>query len=117
MSSSVANAPRQNDALLQGPKDDNIVGGWTPIENVEENSYVQEIGRFAVMEHNKQTGNHLKFLKVTKGWSQVVAGTNYRLILEAVNMAGMIWNYEAVVWDKPWEHSWTLISFIPLLKN
>ncbi|XP_022975710.1 cysteine proteinase inhibitor 1-like [Cucurbita maxima] len=114
MSSYVEAAPGQNEALIQGSK--NLeVGQWKPIEKIT--PYVEEIGRFAVMEHNQQSGEHLKFICVIRGWSQIVAGTNYRLIIEARNHVGLAWNYEAMVYDKPWEKTWKLIEFVPLLMN
>ncbi|MQM14785.1 hypothetical protein Taro_047720 [Colocasia esculenta] len=45
---------------------------------------VPEIGKFTVAEHNnKQAGEELVFIRVVSGQHQVVAGTNYKLFLEA----------------------------------
>ncbi|XP_038897049.1 cysteine proteinase inhibitor 5-like [Benincasa hispida] len=115
MSSYVEVAPGQNEALIQGPKDVEL-GRWEPIENIED-PYVQEMGRFSVMEHNKQTGANLKFIRVVNGEKQVVAGINYRLRIEARNEMNLVWTYEAMVNDRPWEKKWKLIYFVPLLKN
>ncbi|CAH8388718.1 unnamed protein product [Eruca vesicaria subsp. sativa] len=56
------------------------VGGWSPISDVTD-PLVVEIGVFAVSEYNKQSKSGLKFVTVVSGESQVVAGTNYRLLL------------------------------------
>lgn len=104
----------QNNALLQDSKNINACGAWEPIKNIED-PYVQEIGRFAVMEHDNQTGEHIDFFHVVSGKTQVVAGINYGLEIKATrNGEKMFRFYEAVVWDKPWERTWTLISFKPL---
>ncbi|KAB1217404.1 Cysteine proteinase inhibitor 5 [Morella rubra] len=89
-----------------------LVGGWQPIKNPKD-PHVTEIGEFAVAEYNKQTKAGLKFVRVVKGETQVVAGTNYRLVLEAKDRA-VAKNYEAVVWEKPWENFRNLTSFKPV---
>lgn len=86
-----------------------LVGGWRPIKDPKD-AHVQEIGEFAVTEHNKQAKAVLKFQKVVRGETQVVSGTNYRLVVAAVDGAASN-NYEAVVWEKPWEGFRNLTSF------
>nr|DAD20296.1 TPA_asm: hypothetical protein HUJ06_021759 [Nelumbo nucifera] len=86
-----------------------LLGGWQPIQDVND-SHVQEIGQFAVTEYNKNAKTNLQFQKVVRGESQVVAGFNYRLILEATNK-GVANNYEAVVWEQSWTNSRNLTSF------
>ncbi|PUZ44082.1 hypothetical protein GQ55_8G061100 [Panicum hallii var. hallii] len=56
-------------------------GQWVAIENVAD-PYVQDLGKWAVMEHNLQTGEDLQFGKVVGGKQQVVAGMNYKLEIE-----------------------------------
>ncbi|RWW25321.1 hypothetical protein BHE74_00058818 [Ensete ventricosum] len=91
-----------------------IVGGWTPIENIGDPD-VAEIAEFAVAEHNHEAGTNLKLCKVVKGETQVVAGTNYKLVLGAKDGgAGVVSEYEAVVWEKTWEHFRKLTSFVLL---
>ncbi|KAJ4815267.1 Cysteine proteinase inhibitor [Rhynchospora pubera] len=85
-------------------------GGWQPIENITD-PHVQEIGNYAVSEHNRQSGDNLEFLRVTSGETQVVAGTNYRLVLEASDEEGNAACYQAVVWEKAWEGFRQLTSF------
>jgi hypothetical protein len=86
-----------------------LVGGWQPIKNVND-PHVKEIGAFAVTEYNKSSKAALKFVGVVKGETQVVAGTNYRLDVEAKDGAATK-HYEAIVWEKPWENFRNLTSF------
>ncbi|PKI66414.1 cysteine proteinase inhibitor 1 [Punica granatum] len=89
-----------------------VLGGWKPIKDVND-PYIKEIAGFAVSEHNKQARASLKLQGVKSGESQVVAGTNYRLIIAAADGAAT-GDYEAVVWDKPWERSRKLTTFKPV---
>ncbi|KMT04191.1 hypothetical protein BVRB_8g184860 [Beta vulgaris subsp. vulgaris] len=89
-------------ATRRGP----VLGGYRPIKDIKD-PYVQEIAKFAVDEHNKEEGSHLKLVKIVKGESQVVSGTNYRLTLSADDSQ----KYVAVVYDKPWQHQRSLTSF------
>ncbi|KAG5574422.1 hypothetical protein H5410_054556 [Solanum commersonii] len=84
-------------------------GDWTPLNDVN-TPYVVAIGQFAVNEHNKETGTKLEFQSIIKGESQVVAGTNYRLVINAKD-GGHVRKYLVVVWDKPWEKIKKLTSF------
>ncbi|KAF3451836.1 hypothetical protein FNV43_RR07932 [Rhamnella rubrinervis] len=89
-----------------------LLGGWKPIEDLKD-PHVKEIAEFAVSEHNKQSKADLKFDSVVKGESQVVAGTNYRLVISVKNgKASEL--YQAVVWEKTWEHFLKLTSFNPV---
>ncbi|XP_077253935.1 cysteine proteinase inhibitor 6-like [Tasmannia lanceolata] len=62
---------------------------------------IEELGRFAVQEHNKKANTLLEFARVVKAKEQVVAGTLHHLTLEAIE-AGKTKLYEAKVWVKPW---------------
>ncbi|XWS15478.1 hypothetical protein CRYUN_Cryun34aG0004100 [Craigia yunnanensis] len=90
-----------------------LLGGWTPIENITD-PHVTEIAEFAVTEYNKQSKTTLKLLKVVKGETQVVAGLNYKLLLNATDGAATNL-YQAVVWEKAWEHYMNLTSFLRLI--
>ncbi|CAL9174784.1 unnamed protein product [Musa hybrid cultivar] len=92
------------------------LGGWTPIKDVND-PHVQEIAQFAVSEHNKQANAALALGKVAKGETQVVSGTNYRLVLSASDGSGASAKYEAVVWEKPWEKFRQLTSFKKLVNS
>lgn len=86
-----------------------LTGGWKSIPNVTD-PLIVDIGKFAVDEHNKDDHTSLKFGKVVKGDSQVVAGTNYNLTIKAGD-GKLEGNYVAVVWDKPWQKFRQLVSF------
>ena len=92
-------------AALGGPK----LGGWKPIKDPKDPSVV-EIGRFAISERNKEAKSNLQFQEVVKGETQVVSGMNYKLVIAAKDGSAPH-QYEAVVWDKPWEKSRKLTSF------
>ncbi|XP_042000573.1 cysteine proteinase inhibitor A-like isoform X1 [Salvia splendens] len=62
---------------------------------------IDDIGRFAVQEHNKNQNSLIEFGRVVDAKEQVVAGTMYHLTLEAVD-GGQNKIYEAKVWVKPW---------------
>lgn len=89
-----------------------LVGGWQPIKDISD-PHVQEIAEFAVSEHNKLANTTLALSKVVKGETQVVAGVNYRLVLETKDGEAMA-NYVAVVWEKAWEGFRQLTSFTPV---
>ncbi|XP_042479770.1 cysteine proteinase inhibitor 1-like [Macadamia integrifolia] len=59
-------------------------GGWQPLEDVKD-PHVQELGKFAVSEHNKEAKVDLQFGEVKKGEFEVVSGTLYRLLITATN--------------------------------
>lgn len=88
-----------------------LAGGWQPIKNLND-PHVREIAEFAVAEYNKQSKVDLKLKSVVKGETQVVAGTNYRLVVSVKNGVKAE-KYEAVVWEKPWQHFRNLTSFKP----
>lgn len=87
-----------------------LPGGWSPITDTKDPQVV-EIGKFAVNEYNKQAKTNLVFKRVKKGATQVVAGTNYRLVISANDGGRSNNRYLAVVWEKPWENFRNLTSF------
>ncbi|XWS19307.1 hypothetical protein CRYUN_Cryun31cG0004300 [Craigia yunnanensis] len=95
--------------IFSDARKDALLGGWTPIENIKD-PHVSEIAEFAVAEYNKQSKTSLKLLKVVKGETQVVSGTNYRLVLKATDGAATK-AYQAVVWEKTWQNFKNLTSF------
>ncbi|CAL0309117.1 unnamed protein product [Lupinus luteus] len=88
-------------------------GGWAAINDAND-THVKEIADFAVTEHNKQSGENLKLESVIKGETQVVSGTNYRLVVTASNGTASK-KYVASVYEKPWENYRNLTSFDPAL--
>lgn len=95
--------------ILSDARKDALVGGWTPLANVGD-PHVTEIAEFAVAEYNKQSKTNLKLVKVVKGETQVVAGTNYRLALKATDGSATK-TYQAIVWEKTWQNFRKLTSF------
>ncbi|PNX86985.1 cysteine proteinase inhibitor [Trifolium pratense] len=91
-----------------------LLGGYSPIKNLND-PHVIDIAKFAVTEFNKQIGATLKFDKVIKGESQVVAGTNYRLIITTSNSVPN--TYQAIVYENPGEHVRNLTSFTIVKTN
>lgn len=87
-----------------------LPGGWYPIENITD-PHVQEIGNYAVSEYNRQSGDNLNFVRVVSGETQVVAGVNYRLIIETTDAEGNVARYQAMVWEKAWQGFRQLTSF------
>ncbi|KAK8517240.1 hypothetical protein V6N13_092523 [Hibiscus sabdariffa] len=87
----------------------NLTGGWTPMGNIND-PHLMGIAEFAVGEYNKQSKASLKLVKVVKGETQVVSGTNYRLVLNA-NDGTAEKTYEAVVLEKAWQNFKSLTSF------
>ncbi|XP_023520261.1 cysteine proteinase inhibitor 1-like [Cucurbita pepo subsp. pepo] len=60
-----------------------LAGSYKPIKNIDDPK-IQSLGEFAVNEHNKQAKTQIQFKKVIGGEMQIVAGTNYKLRLTAV---------------------------------
>ncbi|XP_056172170.1 cysteine proteinase inhibitor 1-like [Syzygium oleosum] len=92
-----------------------LVGGWSPIKDLSD-PYVGEIAKFAVKTHNDEAKTGLVLEKVVRGETQTVSGTNYRLVIQVKDGAETK-NFEAAVFDKPWEHVRRLTSFKPVLGN
>ncbi|KAH7653767.1 cystatin-C protein [Dioscorea alata] len=89
-----------------------IPGGWSPIKDIKD-PHIQELGKYAVTEHNKEAKAALEFQQVVSGETQVVAGMNYKLIISAKD-ASQVSNYQAVVWEKSWLNFRQLTSFKPV---
>ncbi|XP_031493254.1 cysteine proteinase inhibitor 1-like [Nymphaea colorata] len=88
-------------------------GGFQPIPDVKNNKHVQELGKFALTGYNKEHHDEavaLVFVEVVQAQSQVVAGTNYKLLIKALK-AGYVKHYKALVYEKPWEEVKTRASF------
>nr|DAD39254.1 TPA_asm: hypothetical protein HUJ06_013577 [Nelumbo nucifera] len=60
--------------------------GWIPIKDLSDQHIIHELAEFAVTEHNKEANSNLMPQRVIQGESQVVAGTNYRLIKQRMVM-------------------------------
>ncbi|KAJ3697805.1 hypothetical protein LUZ61_001510 [Rhynchospora tenuis] len=79
-----------------------LIGGWQPIENITD-SHVQELGNYAVSEHNRQSGDNLEFLYVMSGATQFDEATGsmkYGLDIEARDAEGNVGHYRALVYER-----------------
>lgn len=85
---------------------------WNPIEDIND-PHVTEVAKFAVTAYDKQSGEKLELEKVIKGDTMVVTGIDYRLTLTATNGSSSN-SYETIVWEKPWIHFKSLLSFTPV---
>ncbi|KAK1381883.1 Cysteine proteinase inhibitor [Heracleum sosnowskyi] len=90
-----------------------LLGGYVPINDTT-TPEIQAIAKFAVSEHNNESKTHVTYMKIVKGEKQVVAGINYRLIIEAKDRNEMIQHYEAIVYVKAGTDSRKLVSFGPI---
>ncbi|KAG6595136.1 Cysteine proteinase inhibitor 5, partial [Cucurbita argyrosperma subsp. sororia] len=77
-----------------------VPGGPVPVD--PNDPHVRDIGEWAVNEHNKQSGDSLKFLEVVSGSKQIVSGVLYKLVLLVDVGANYPRKYEAKVWEQPW---------------
>ncbi|MBA0616253.1 hypothetical protein Godav_016315 [Gossypium davidsonii] len=98
-----------------------VVGGKTPVEDVEKDKAMQALGRFAVEEHNKNkknygdTSNPIKFSQVVRAEKQIVSGIKYFLTIEGMEN-GKKKTFDSIVLIKPWSKSKDkkLLSFSPI---
>ncbi|XP_061338690.1 cysteine proteinase inhibitor 4-like [Gastrolobium bilobum] len=107
-------------SLLSTPSCGRMVGEKTEIADVRTNREVQDLGRFAVEEHNRglrlwrnnvdDGGEQLKFAEVVEAQQQVVSGMKYYLKISATHN-GVHRMFTSVVLVKPWLHSKKLLNF------
>ncbi|XP_026663843.1 protein GAMETE EXPRESSED 3 isoform X2 [Phoenix dactylifera] len=76
------------------------LGGMRDSQGNQNSIEIEELGRFAVQEHNKKENALLEFVRVVKAKEQVVAGALHHLTLEVME-AGKKKLYEVKVWVKP----------------
>lgn len=74
-----------------------------------------DIAKFAVSEHNKKANTHLHFVSVINGYTEVVAGTRFTLVISATDddVGRHPINYLADVWARTWlkQNPFILTSF------
>ncbi|KAG5516307.1 hypothetical protein RHGRI_037125 [Rhododendron griersonianum] len=87
--------PLDVSAAVGGRKAAAMAGGWRQIKDLNAPE-VQEAAQFAITEYNKEAATNLEYQRVVSGETQVVDGTNYRLVIAAKDGA-ISGNYEAVV--------------------
>lgn len=107
----------QNNILLNAKNHLQIHGG---LELIEITPYIEEMRRFAAMEHNKQTGENVELIGVViAAVKEVALVKQYHLVVEAKNgrirmIPTISLYYMVVVLDNPIGYSWTLQSCKPL---
>ncbi|KAL6900745.1 hypothetical protein ACP4OV_005421 [Aristida adscensionis] len=91
-----------------------LAGGWFQIEDVRD-AHIQELGGWALAEaqRTRLAAAGLLFRRVLRGEQQVVAGMNYRLVVDAAYPSGRGVPYVAVVFEQAWTHTRNLTSFKP----
>jgi cystatin-C len=78
-----------------------LLGPFADIPDVINNELVQNLGKWAVEQHNKEAGDNVKFGAVVQAQSQVVnvIGMNYHLVIQGKNREGVLETYLAFVWE------------------
>uniref|UniRef100_A0A0A0KF46 Cystatin domain-containing protein n=1 Tax=Cucumis sativus TaxID=3659 RepID=A0A0A0KF46_CUCSA len=91
-------------------------GGYTPVKDPQ-SPRMKELAEWAVAEHNKKEGTHLRFISILKCESQIVNGVNYRFTLTAKDESDncLPGNYMAIVYEQLSEHLKELVFFKQLL--
>lgn len=87
-----------------------IPGGYTPVKDPSAPQYII-LATFAVSEYNKQNNNSWILDTVKSVETQVVEGTNYKLVFTTRDARGDRDNFEAIVYSKLAPSSLELTSF------
>eukprot|EP00897_Mesotaenium_endlicherianum_P001350 jgi/Mesen1/1242/ME000129S00342 len=87
-----------------------LLGGNKEVKGAQNDVELEQLGRFAVEEHNSKENAGLSFGKVVAAKEQVVQGKMHTLTIEATK-DGNKGHYEARVWVKPWENHKSLEGF------
>ncbi|KAK3125420.1 hypothetical protein QOZ80_7BG0604660 [Eleusine coracana subsp. coracana] len=74
---------------------------------------IQNLGRWAVTEHNKKAHDRIKFKKVVGGYHEFITQEFFSLIIDAWNNAGKDARYDAGVAIKDIPREPTFVSFDP----
>ncbi|CAL4898723.1 unnamed protein product [Urochloa decumbens] len=97
-------------SLSVAPPATALDGGWLPIVDIND-PHIQELGGWAVSEHNRREHAALKFNRVVSGQYQIVSGVKYNLIVQASNPDG---KYSASLTEQEWTNTRILFSFNPV---
>ncbi|KAK9817639.1 hypothetical protein WJX72_000008 [[Myrmecia] bisecta] len=76
-----------------------LLGGWKVKPDHENDAHIQEVASFAVKQLSEKEGDQLTLEKVVSVHTQVVAGTNYNLVLLAKKPAGQVEQFEVQVYE------------------
>lgn len=105
-----------------------IMSAFKPIEGINDNLEVQDLGNLTVDDHNKKTGENLKFVRVVNGLAasfsdpiSPLGGVLYELVLEAITTSKINWTYKARVSKSkaitpPFHMLYSFQSFKPVLE-
>ncbi|CAN6282383.1 unnamed protein product [Urochloa humidicola] len=90
------------------------VQGWVPLPDVDA-PRVQQLGRWAVAEHDKAANDRVKFRRVVSGEEREdpQLGVKYHFVIDALDGNGKDGKYEAVLAEQVWIEKRILISFNP----
>ncbi|CAL4926019.1 unnamed protein product [Urochloa decumbens] len=88
--------------------------GWVPLPAVDAH-LVQELGRWAVAEHDKTANDRVKFNRVVSGEEREdpQLGVKYHFVVDALDGNGRDAKYEVVMAEQVWLERRILISFNP----
>ncbi|CAN6287641.1 unnamed protein product [Urochloa humidicola] len=88
--------------------------GWVPLPVIDA-ELVQELGRWAVAEHDKKANDRIKFRRVVSGEEREdpQLGVKYHFVIDAADGDGRDGKYEAVLAEQVWLERRILISFNP----
>ncbi|XP_042414465.1 putative cysteine proteinase inhibitor 7 [Zingiber officinale] len=98
--------------VFASAKSVNRLGGWKTIVDTQDPN-VQKVAKFAVSEYAKQQGQSFELVDVVAAQRQVVAGFNYRLLLEAKTSTGKVSKYGVLV-DESLKGDLKLVAFEPV---
>lgn len=76
-----------------------MMGGYKKHENHQNDQRVQEVATFAIKEISGKEGTDLDLVKIQSVSTQVVAGKNYKLVLDAATKEQKVQPYEATVYE------------------
>lgn len=87
---------------------------WYPLPVIDA-PVVQELGRWAVAEHNKKANDRIKYHRVVGGEEREdpQLGMKYHFVIDAADGGGKDGKYEAVLAEQVWLDRRILISFKP----
>ncbi|KAK9904803.1 hypothetical protein WJX75_002797 [Coccomyxa subellipsoidea] len=76
-----------------------LLGGYKTHDDHSNDARVQEAAKFAVEKLGEQRNEKLDLIKVLSAHTQVVAGTNYKLLLDIANSSNKMEKIEATVYE------------------
>ncbi|CAL8464567.1 g4102 [Coccomyxa elongata] len=76
-----------------------LLGGYKKHDDHSNDARIQEAANFAVEKLSEQRNEKLDLIKVLSAHTQVVAGTNYKLLLDIANSSNKLEHIEATVYE------------------